>query len=172
MPPEGSGLTISAMAERTVVVLNSSSEPLHLVRLGRAIHLLIDGNAEIVGQDGTISTGSASFPRPTVIRLRRFVHIPWREAPLTPRNLRLRDGGTCQWCRKRPGDTMDHVIPRSRGGSHNWTNVVLACRLCNNRKGDRLPRELGWNLNHRPVSPSRRELFLSDPVLRSRLLIA
>jgi 5-methylcytosine-specific restriction endonuclease McrA len=160
------------MTERSVVVLNSSSEPLHLVRLARAVHLLLDGNAELVDQDGVINAGTKTFPRPTVIRLRRYVHIPWREAPLTPRNLRLRDGGTCQWCRRRPGNTMDHVVPRSRGGVHSWTNVVLACQLCNNRKGDRLARELGWTLSIRPSSPSRRELFLNDPALHARNLSA
>jgi 5-methylcytosine-specific restriction endonuclease McrA len=164
--------TVKTMTERSVVVLNSSSEPLHLVRLGRAVHLLLGGSADLVRQDGEINAGSRSYPRPTVIRLRRFVHIPWREAPLTPRNLRLRDGGTCQWCRSRAGDTMDHVIPRSRGGAHHWSNVVLACRVCNNRKADQLPRELGWSLTRVPKCPSRRDLTLSDPALRSRLLSA
>jgi 5-methylcytosine-specific restriction endonuclease McrA len=155
------------MSERCVVVLNSSSEPLHLIRLGRAMSLLIGENAELVDHDGTINAGRRSFPRPTVIRLRRYVHVPWREAPLTPRNIRMRDGGLCQWCRRRRGDTIDHIVPRSRGGSHSWTNVVLSCRECNNRKGDRLPRELGWSLDIDPHSPGRRELFLKDPVLHA-----
>ena len=154
------------------MVLNTSSEPLHLIRLGRAIHLLLGGRAELVQQDGLVVAGDLSFPRPTVIRLRGYIHIPYREAPLTPRNLKLRDGGICQWCGRRGGDTIDHVVPRSRGGAHIWTNVVLACRACNNRKGDRLAKELGWTLPRRPSGPSRRDLFINDPAVRDHLRTA
>lgn len=151
------------------MVLNASSEPLHIVRIGRALSLVLGEKAEIVSQAGVVTSNRHSFPRPTVIRLLRYVHVPWRQAPLTLRNLFMRDRGVCQWCRNRAGETVDHVIPTSRGGGNIWENVVLACKSCNNRKGDRLPEELGWVLTRTPFQPSRLDLVKSDPRYLERL---
>jgi 5-methylcytosine-specific restriction endonuclease McrA len=147
------------------MVLNASSEPLHFIRVGRALALVLGERAELVSQSGYISTSRARFPRPTIIRLLRYIHVPWRQAPLTMRNLRYRDGELCQWCRKHRGTTMDHVHPRSRGGDHCWENVVLACASCNNRKGDRLAEELGWVLRTDPLAPNRRDLLSAQTVV-------
>jgi 5-methylcytosine-specific restriction endonuclease McrA len=144
------------------MVLNASSEPIHFVRIGRALSLVFGERAEIVSHAGYIKSTSSRFPRPTVIRLIRYIHIPWRQAPLTLRNLAYRDLGLCQWCRKNSGSTIDHVQPRSRGGTHSWENVVLACRSCNNRKGDRLAEELGWLLRTVPALPSRKDLLTAS----------
>jgi 5-methylcytosine-specific restriction endonuclease McrA len=156
-------VTVLFVDNSLVMVLNASSEPLHIVRIGRAISLVLGEKAEIVSQSGVVTSNRHTFPRPTVIRLLRYVHIPWRQAPLTLRNLSMRDRGLCQWCRNRRGETVDHVIPTSRGGANIWENVVLACRSCNNRKGDRLPEEIGWSLPLSLFQPTRLELVKSDP---------
>ena len=166
-------LTVSCV-ERTdrVLVLNSSSEPLHLIAVGRAISLVVGERAVIVSHAGQMRSERRSYPRPTVIRLSRYVHIPWRQPQLSLKNLSLRDSGLCQWCRKQPGETIDHVTPRARRGPHTWENVVLACRGCNNKKSDSLASELGWALQRAPYVPTRRELMERDPRVASRAVAA
>lgn len=159
------------MENVTVMVLNASSEPMHLVRLGRAMALVFGEKADIVTSVGYVRTGRHSFPLPSVIRLRRYVHIPWRNAVLTLRNLNIRDGGLCQWCRNNRGETVDHVVPKSRGGAHRWENVVLACRACNGKKGNKLPEELGWKLHFTPATPTKGELAKLDPRHLEKLLL-
>ena len=97
---------------------------------------------------------------PSVIRLRQFVRVPFRPLPLTRRNLYHRDQHCCQYC----GSTterlsIDHVIPRSRGGAHSWENVITACVRCNVHKGNRTPREAGMLLRHQPRRPASGAVF-------------
>jgi 5-methylcytosine-specific restriction endonuclease McrA len=145
------------------LALNSSFEPLTLVPLRRALRLVIDGKAEVVETDGDRLVRSArrDYPRPTVIRLTRFIHVPRRfRRQVTNTFLFARDGYTCQYCgrssaqlRHRESLTRDHVVPLSRGGTNAWTNVVTACSGCNTRKAHHLPDEIGMHLQHPPVEP-------------------
>ena len=145
------------------LALNSSFEPLTLVPLRRALRLVIDGKAEVVEADGERLVRSArrSFPRPVVIRLTRFIHVPRRfRRQVTNTFLFARDGYTCQYCGRTAGQlrpreslTRDHVVPFSRGGTNAWTNVVTACSGCNTRKAHHLPDEIGMHLAHAPVEP-------------------
>jgi 5-methylcytosine-specific restriction endonuclease McrA len=89
------------------------------------------------------------------MRLSRYVRVPYRASvPMTRAGVLRRDGRRCAYCGKR-ADTIDHVIPRSRGGTHSWENCVAACRVCNSRKADRLLGELGWTLDTPPRAPNR-----------------
>ena len=145
------------------LALNSSFEPLTLVPLRRALRLVIDGKAEVVEADSERLVRSArrSFPRPVVIRLTRFIHVPRRfRRQVTNTFLFARDGYTCQYCGRTAGQlrpreslTRDHVVPLSRGGTNAWTNVVTACSGCNTRKAHHLPDEIGMHLAHAPVEP-------------------
>lgn len=145
------------------LALNSSFEPLTLVPLRRALRLVIDGKAEVVEADSERLVRSArrAFPRPIVIRLTRFIHVPRRfRRQVTNTFLFARDGYTCQYCgrgirqlRHRESLTRDHVVPLSRGGTNAWTNVVTACSGCNTRKAHHLPDEIGMHLLHAPVEP-------------------
>ncbi|GAP61620.1 hypothetical protein ARMA_0043 [Ardenticatena maritima] len=141
-----------------VLVLNASYEPLHTVSVKRAVVLLLKEKAELLESDEAfIHSAHLSLPRPLVIRLYRYVHVPrhW-SVPLTRRNLLLRDEFTCQYCGKQPGLehlTIDHVVPRSRGGEHSWENLVVACIACNRRKGNYLPHEIGMTLLRKPFRP-------------------
>ncbi len=94
-----------------------------------------------------------TVPVPSVIRLRTYVKVPFRRrVPLNRRAVFARDDGSCQYC-GRNAENIDHVLPRSRGGTHTWENVVAACRPCNNRKGDRTPHEAGLTLRSTPRAP-------------------
>jgi 5-methylcytosine-specific restriction endonuclease McrA len=136
-----------------VLVLNASYEPLNLTSWRRAVVLLIKGKAEQLEGVGD-RVLYADLPMPSVIRLRQYVRIPYNEVPLTRRNLLHRDGGTCQYCGN-SGElmTLDHVIPRSRGGKDVWENVVIACGRCNTKKGNRTPKEAGMPLAKPPHRP-------------------
>ncbi len=148
--PEGSVAPQPAMTR--VLVLNASYEPLNITSWRRAIILLLKEKAEQVEHNGRFVYGNIPFP--TVIRLRHYVAVPYKEIPLTRRNVLHRDGFTCQYCACTGDDlTIDHVIPRSRGGGDSWENVVSACVRCNVKKGNRTPREAGMPLLHTPRRP-------------------
>jgi 5-methylcytosine-specific restriction endonuclease McrA len=136
------------------LVLNATYEPLCVVPLCRAVVLVLAEKAVIVeSSDDVMHSERLSLPVPTVVRLSRFVRVPYRrEVPLTRRAVLERDAHSCVYCGHR-ADTIDHVRPRSRGGAHVWTNVVAACARCNHRKGDRLLGEIGWHLAVSPVQP-------------------
>ncbi len=145
------------------LTLNASFEPLTLVPIRRALRLVIDGKAEIVERDGVglMRSASLAVPRPAVIRLVRFVHVPPRfRRQVTNIFLFARDQYRCQFCGRPEGAlgfreclTRDHIVPLSRGGTNQWTNVVTACSSCNTRKGNRLPGECGMELLQEPAEP-------------------
>jgi 5-methylcytosine-specific restriction endonuclease McrA len=136
------------------LVLNATFEPLCVVPLRRAVVLVLAEKAVVVeAGDGVMRSERTAIQIPTVVRLSHFVRVPYRrDVPLTRRAVLDRDGHVCVYCGIR-ADTIDHVRPRSRGGLHQWTNVVAACARCNHRKGDRLLAELGWHLAAPPQQP-------------------
>ena len=145
------------------LALNASFEPLTMVPLKRALRLVIDGKAEIVEADRerAVRSEHLALPRPVVIRLRKFVHVPRRfRRQVTNTFLFARDGYRCQYCsrwsfelRTRESLTRDHVVPISRGGLNLWTNVVTACSSCNTKKANHLVDECGMHLLQQPVEP-------------------
>ncbi len=145
------------------LTLNASFEPLTLVPVRRALRLVIDGKAEVVESDRgkLVRSATLAVPRPTVIRLVRFVHVPRKfRRQVTNTFLFARDAYRCQFCARSERDfgfreclTRDHVVPLSRGGTNDWTNVVTACSTCNTRKGNRLPEECGMVLIVLPLEP-------------------
>jgi 5-methylcytosine-specific restriction endonuclease McrA len=136
------------------LVLNATYEPLCVVPLRRAVVLVLAEKAVVVeAGDGLMRSARTAIPVPTVVRLSRYVRVPYRrEVPLTRRAVLDRDRHACAYCGTR-ADTIDHVRPRSRGGQHVWSNVVAACARCNHRKGNRLLAELGWHLDSSPTQP-------------------
>lgn len=136
-----------------VLVLNATYQPLNLVNLKRAVILVLKNKAEILAEgDGVLRSEKSALPLPTVIRLVYYVNVPYRSAALTRRAVFARDNHTCQYCGAR-AESVDHVVPRSRGGKHSWENVVAACRKCNARKMNRLPSEAGLRLMRKPFRP-------------------
>jgi 5-methylcytosine-specific restriction endonuclease McrA len=138
-----------------VLVLNATFEPLCLVPQRRAVVLLLAQKAILVeGDVGLWRSERESVTPPVVVRLAKFVRVPYRgSVPLTRRAVFVRDGGHCVYCGA-AATSLDHVIPRSRGGEHSWDNVVSACGRCNHQKADRSVSDLGWRMRRAPHVPA------------------
>ncbi|MBK5223139.1 MAG: HNH endonuclease [Acidimicrobiia bacterium] len=136
------------------LVLNASYEPLCVVPARRAVVLVLSEKADLVHDSGeVVHSERMSVAVPSVIRLRYYVRVPFqRNTALSRRAVFHRDDFTCQYCGS-AAESIDHVVPRSRGGAHEWTNVVAACRRCNAGKGDRMLAETSMVLPRRPVAP-------------------
>ncbi|HEU5033340.1 MAG TPA: HNH endonuclease [Mycobacteriales bacterium] len=137
------------------LVLNATYEPLCVVSSRRAVVLVLAGKAiPVEATDDEMHSEHLALRVPVVVRLTRFVRVPYRaHVPLTRRAVFARDGGRCVYC-SAPATSIDHVVPRSRGGEHVWENVVSCCRRCNHAKADRALPELGWRMPRQPRAPS------------------
>jgi len=141
-----------------VLVLNASYEPINVCTVRRAAVLVLKQRAEMLEHStSTLRAERMSMPRPVVIRLVTYVRIP-RDAhrrKITRRAVFARDRWTCQYCgHERSSLTVDHVVPRSKGGGSGWENIVTCCAPCNRRKGDRLPLQANMTLRRTPSAPS------------------
>jgi 5-methylcytosine-specific restriction endonuclease McrA len=141
-----------------VLVLNASYEPINVCTVRRAAVLILKQRAEVIEHgDWSLHAESFTLPSPVVIRLITYVKIP-RDAhrrKITRRAVFARDRWTCQYCgHERGGLTVDHVVPRSKGGSSSWDNIVTCCAPCNRRKGDRLPHKANMTLVRKPKAPN------------------
>ncbi|MFT4220709.1 MAG: HNH endonuclease [Microbacterium sp.] len=137
------------------LVLNAGYEPLAVVSFKRALVLVMNEKATVIERvDGDPVWGASTVhDRPAVIVLTRYVRVPsGRRVPVTRRGVLRRDGHRCAYCSK-SASTIDHVMPRSRGGVDSWENLVACCLRCNNVKGDRTPQEMGWELRNAPRPP-------------------
>lgn len=137
------------------LVLNAGYEPLAVVSFKRALVLVLEGKASLLVADeaNPVLSASGVWERPSVILLRRYVRIPsGRNVPVSRRGVLRRDGMRCAYCAG-TASTIDHVVPRSRGGADTWENLVACCLRCNNAKGDRTPHEMGWTMHVTPRVP-------------------
>jgi 5-methylcytosine-specific restriction endonuclease McrA len=136
------------------LVLNATFEPLSVVPRRRAIVLVLADRAEVLHETGElVHSEHLALQIPSVIRLRHFVHVPFRRrASLSRRGVFARDGHRCQYCGA-GAESIDHVVPRSRGGAHVWENVVACCRPCNAAKRDRLLEQTSMRLRRLPGPP-------------------
>ncbi|SDH61236.1 5-methylcytosine-specific restriction endonuclease McrA [Rhodococcus triatomae] len=143
--------------KRRVLLLNATYEPLTALPARRAIVLMACGKADTVHEDPlapVVHSAEWSLQVPAVIRLRNYVRVPYRaRVPMTRAALMHRDRFRCGYCGAK-AETIDHVVPRSRGGEHSWENCVACCAPCNHRKADKLVSELGWTLRSALVPPS------------------
>jgi 5-methylcytosine-specific restriction endonuclease McrA len=137
------------------LVLNAGYEPLAVVSFKRALVLVLNGKATVISADERhpVFATSGAWDRPSVIVLTRYVRMPGlRRVPVTRRGVLRRDEFHCCYCGK-GATTIDHVLPRSRGGADTWENLVACCLACNNTKGDRTPAEMGWTMRTTPKVP-------------------
>ncbi|RME00819.1 MAG: HNH endonuclease [Calditrichaeota bacterium] len=148
---------MSYSLNRKVLILNQNYEPIGVVNARKAIILMYLGKAELIERHPHLSvrTISRAYPYPSIVRLIAFVRLPRRGVILSRKNILKRDGFRCQYCgqRNRPL-TVDHVIPKMRGGVDSWENLVCACVVCNNKKGNRTPEEAKMPLLRTPKKPS------------------
>jgi 5-methylcytosine-specific restriction endonuclease McrA len=137
------------------LVLNATFEPLCVVSDRRAVVLVLTEIADLVHpSEAVMRSAHLSVVVPDVVRLRRYARVPYRwRTPLNRRSVFARDGHSCQYCGA-AAESIDHVVPRSRGGKHAWENVVAACRPCNVRKRDKLLHETSMRLRRPPLSPT------------------
>lgn len=142
--------------EKRVLVLNLDHTPVAVVPVQKAIVLVLMEKANCLSTYELlkIRTVSRSFEYPAVIRLVAYKSIPYKGVLLNRNNLFRRDNGECQYCGNKRHLTIDHVIPRSKGGKTNWTNLVTACHRCNVNKGDKSPEQAGLTLRKEPFRPS------------------
>jgi len=143
--------------DEAVLVLNANYEPLNVCNTKRAVGLMMTGKAEmIINGRGEIRTVSRSFPAPSVVRLSRMISRPRPRVKLTKKEIFRRDHHTCQYCGRKqdPSElTIDHIMPRYRGGAYSWENLVTSCSSCNRRKGGRTPLEANMRLKRQPTEP-------------------
>ena len=145
-----------------VLVLNQNYEPLNVCRVRRAVVLLYQGKAEMLENgSGFIHSANQTFPVPSVIRLDYMIRRPRPQRKLTRLEIFNRDRHTCQYCGQNNRQlTLDHVIPRYRGGQHTWENVVSACVACNRHKAGRTPKEASMKLIRPPSPPGGSPYFI------------
>lgn len=138
-----------------VLVLNSDYTPVNVTDISRAIKLIVKEKAEII-KEGTkvLRSEKMAFKAPTIIRLLSYVKIKFFKVILTKRNILIRDGFKCVYCGDHKNLTLDHLIPKSRGGKNDWYNLVTCCDTCNKNKGDKTPEEAKMTLLQKPTKPN------------------
>jgi 5-methylcytosine-specific restriction endonuclease McrA len=156
-PDRGSSTGARRTGTERVLVLNATYEPINVCTVRRATVLVLKSKAEVLERgSGALHSERLTMERPVVIRLITYVKVPRdvHRRKITRKAVLARDSWTCQYCgQHKPGLTVDHVIPRSRGGESVWENIVAACASCNRRKGNRTPREASMHPKRRPKPP-------------------
>ena len=153
------------MLQLPVLLLNQNYEPLTILKLKRAITLVILGKVDTIENENgkLIHAISLTYRAPSVIRLKYYVKIKRKEISLTKKNIIKRDSHQCQYCGKKTGlMTADHILPKALGGEESWENLVCACHECNNRKGDRSLQQSGMRLLKKPKRPSYFTFVLNE----------
>jgi len=145
------------MLQLQVLVLNQNYEPLSVCTAKRAIVLVFLGKAEIIEhRNQQIHATFESFMLPSIVRLMAYVRIPNTGIILSRKNVIKRDGHQCQYCGTTRGPmTVDHIVPKVRKGEDTWENLVCACQICNNKKGDRPLDQVNMSLQRKPRQPTR-----------------
>ena len=139
-----------------ILVLNSDYQAISVVSLKRGFQLVFGEKAETIetSKNTFLRSEKDIWPAPTVIRIKKYVKVPMRGVPLNRLNIFRRDGFSCLYCGSKKELTLDHVLPRSRGGGDSWKNLATCCGTCNLKKGDRTPEEAKMPLRHEPYRPS------------------
>ena len=143
------------MLDSRVLVLNQNYEPMLVTNARRAIVLVFLEKAEVVEHNhAMVRSVSTAMPLPSIVRLSRYIKRPQRQVLLSRKNVIRRDQHRCQYCGVVHKEmTVDHVLPKVRGGRDSWENLVCACMTCNTQKGRRTPREAGMPLLREPKKP-------------------
>ena len=148
---------------RKVLVLNADYRAFSVCSIYKAFLLIYMDKAEVVNKakDVFLRTVDKAYDVPSVIKLRKYVNMPYRNVMLSRQNVFKRDGGKCVYCESKMDLTLDHVVPKSRGGKTTWGNLVTACKRCNSKKGNFLVEEVDMTLPYKPYRPSF-VMFLRD----------
>jgi 5-methylcytosine-specific restriction endonuclease McrA len=141
---------------RKVLILNADYRAISICTVPKAFLLVYLNKAELVAENPTdkIRTINKNYPLPSIIRLNSYVSVPFRNVVMTRQNVFKRDNNACAYCGKQSDLTLDHVIPKSRGGKSHWENLVTACKRCNSEKGSYTPEEAKMHLRIKPFKPT------------------
>lgn len=138
-----------------ILVLNADYLPINVTTFKKAYKLIYKGKAEIVEEDMVeIITSFKRFKKPSIIRLYKYIHIPFRKVVITRENIFKRDSYKCAYCKSNKNLTLDHINPKSKGGQNTWENLVTCCFECNSKKGDRTPEQANMELLIKPFKPN------------------
>jgi 5-methylcytosine-specific restriction endonuclease McrA len=150
--------------DQKVLILNQDFSAFALCSIQKAFILIYLDKAEMVhrSETGMLRSINHAFPVPSIIRLQRYIHVPYKGIALSRHNIMKRDAYQCLYCGSTKNLTLDHMIPKSRGGDSSWTNLVTACMRCNTRKGDRTPEEAGLILKQKPKRPSLASFLVAN----------
>ncbi len=154
------------VASGKVLVLNQSYEPISICSARKAVILVLLNKAELITQRDNrfFRSVSTKLPQPSIIKLSKYIRVPFQNIEATRRNVLRRDDHRCQYCGKKSFElTIDHIIPKSRGGADSWENLITACTRCNNKKGNRTPEEAGMPLLSKAKKPNH-IVFLQQAV--------
>lgn len=150
-----------------VLLLNATYEAIRIISLKRAVVLILQEKAEIIEAANTeVRSANLSVPKPEVIRLKYYVKIPYKKKiTLSNKAILNRDKYQCAYTHCNPqcikkATTVDHVHPKSKGGKHEWENVVAACKKCNSKKDDKTLKDLGWTLKFKPEAPKAKHFLV------------
>jgi 5-methylcytosine-specific restriction endonuclease McrA len=147
------------------LLLNASTLPLAVISDKRAVRLILDGRVQVLENYDTPfrSGGGMEMPTPCVVMLNEYIDVPYKRPQVTRSGIFARDNNECQYC-GREAENIDHVVPRSKGGKHEWTNVVAACIPCNSSKADKMLADTGMKLRKMPVQPRLHHRFFAYDV--------
>ncbi|NMM50539.1 HNH endonuclease [Marinigracilibium pacificum] len=148
-----------------VLLLNQDYSPLAVCTVNKAFILLFLDKAEMVREFAgeALHSVTRTFPKPAVVKLKRYINLPYKNVMLSRKNIFKRDDHKCQYCGKSSDLTVDHLVPKAKGGKTTWSNLVTACKRCNTVKGNSSPEEVGLELRRQPYRPNYL-LFLRDYV--------
>ncbi|GAB4427782.1 MAG: HNH endonuclease [Bacteroidia bacterium] len=151
------------LVRENVLVLNQDYQAIGVCSADRAFVLVLLKKAEMLSEDPRrrLKSISSDFKFPSIIRLYRYIHIPYKKVNLSRQNIFKRDRNRCVYCGSKDSLTIDHVLPRSHGGRDTWDNLVTACQKCNSRKGNMTPEQAGMEMLNPPFRPSF-VMFLSN----------
>lgn len=149
------------MEKTRVIVLNADYQPVNVTSFKQGCKLVYKGKAEIISTDfeKSVAVNPLKFSKPQVIRLLRYIYLPHRKISLNKQNLFKRDKYKCGYCESKEDLTIDHIVPRSRGGKNTWENLVTCCSSCNRKKDNRTPDEAKMKLKTIPYAPSFKNLL-------------
>ncbi|MEM6263033.1 MAG: HNH endonuclease [Bacteroidota bacterium] len=139
-----------------VLVLNQNYQAIGVCAVERAFGLIFLQKAEMLSEvpGERLRTVNREFEFPSIIRLYRYISLPYKQVNLSRTNIFKRDNYSCLYCNSKENLTIDHVIPRSQGGRDTWENLATACQKCNSKKGNMTPEEAGMEMRHQPFRPS------------------
>lgn len=138
-----------------VLVLNADFTPINITSVYKGFNLVNKGKAEIVKASNTpLRAGTFEFIRPIIIRLLNYVKFRLNKLKINRQRIYKRDGNECVYCGSKRNLTIDHIIPKSKGGQNTWINLITCCSSCNRLKGDRTPEEANMKMNFKPYEPN------------------